>query len=150
MNHKTPGVIFGGNIRAFVSTRCAFAILMMPFTQMAAATRASSARTIELSGSRTAKTRRASTSAPIVGVPNINATLTDNRPGVDPAIASPGDTINYKVVVSNTGSADATGVQFNQDVDANTAVVGGSVKMSPVAIADAYNTSANTQLVISA
>src|ERR1043166_6441520 len=150
MKNQTPRVVFGLNIRPFVASLCSFAILLMPFAQMAAATRASTAPTIERSNNRNAKARRGSAAAPIVGTPNISATLTDNCPSIDPAIASPGDTINYKVVSSNTGTANATGVQFNQYVDANTTVVGGSVKMSPVAIADSYNTPLNTQLNVSA
>jgi uncharacterized repeat protein (TIGR01451 family) len=132
MNIYKPRVVFGVNLRTFVSALCSFAILMMPFAQMAAATRAASTPTIERSNNRTARTRGRSNAAPIAGVPSISATLTDNRPSVDPAIASPGDTINYQVVISNIGSGPATGIQFNQDVDANTTVVGGSVKMSPV------------------
>ena len=153
--NQNPRVVFGVNIRAFVSTLCSFAILMMPFAQVAAATRASSARTIERSSNRTANNRTAkarggSSAAPTTGLPTVSATLTDNRPGVDPAIASPGDTINYQVVISNTGTGPATGVQFNQDVDANTAVVSGSVKMSPLAITDIYETPLNTQLSVAA
>src|SRR5436190_16968240 len=149
MKNQNPRIVFGVNIRAFIATLCSFTILIMPFAQMAAATRVS-ARTSERSSNQLAKSRRSSTAAPTVGTPNISATLTDNRPSIDPAIASPGDTINCKVVISNTGSADATGVQYNQDVDTNTTSVGDSVKMSPVAVNDSYNATLNTPLVVAA
>src|SRR5882672_6575737 len=51
MKNQYPRVV-GVNIRAFVATLCSFAILMMPFAQMAAATRTSSAPT-ERSTNRT-------------------------------------------------------------------------------------------------
>ena len=76
--------------------------------------------------------------------------MTDNRPTPDPAVASPGDTINYTAIISNSGTADATGVQFNDTVDANTTVVTASVKMSPLAFADNYNGVADTPLVVAA
>jgi len=63
--------------------------------------------------------------------------MTDNRPAIDPASAKPGDTINYTVTIQNTGDADATGVQFNDDIDVHTAYVNGS---GILAMSDLYNT----------
>jgi len=82
-------------------------------------------------------------------VPNITATKTDSFP--DPNIdgkADPGETITYDVNISNSGGADATGVNFLDTIDANTTLVGGSLKVSPLAFADSYSTAQNTQLVI--
>jgi uncharacterized repeat protein (TIGR01451 family) len=123
------------NFRALTSALCSFAILIMPFAQMAAAARGN--QRSELSDQRS-KFRDARNAAaekllqPNGGSPIIGATLTDNRPSTDPAFANPGDTIHYTAIISNTGTADATGVQFNDDVDANTTVDTSSVKMSPV------------------
>jgi uncharacterized repeat protein (TIGR01451 family) len=135
----------------------------MPFAQMAAATRGLQ-RSSELSyqrskvsdgqlAHRTAKNGAANNlfePVPATGSPIIGATLTDNRPTTDPAVANPGDTIHYTATISNTGTADATGVQFNDDVDANTTVVGGSVKMSPLAFPDSYNGTPNSPLNVAA
>src|SRR5262249_45919666 len=52
--------------------------------------------------------------------------------------ADPGDTIRYTVIVSNTGTADATSVAFNDAVDPNTTLVSGSVYASPAAVNDIY------------
>jgi uncharacterized repeat protein (TIGR01451 family) len=141
------------NFRALTSALCSFAILIMPFAQMAAAARGN--QRSELSDQRS-KVRDAKNAAPEnllqpnVGSPIIGATLTDNRPSPDPTVANPGDTIHYTAIISNTGTADATGVQFNDDVDANTAVVNGSVKVSPLAFPDNYNGTLNTQLIVAA
>ncbi len=43
---------------------------------------------------------------------------------------SPGDTLEYEVVIVNRGNAAATGVVFNDTPDANTALVAGSVTAS--------------------
>ena len=45
-------------------------------------------------------------------------------------IASPGDTIQYTVVVRNYGNQAATGVQFADSPDTNTTLVAGSVRTS--------------------
>jgi len=77
--------------------------------------------------------------------PNITATLNDafvdnNASGR----ADPGSTVTYTAVVSNTGNADATGVQFNETIDPNTTFVAGSLKISPLAFDDAYNVTGST------
>jgi uncharacterized repeat protein (TIGR01451 family) len=145
------------NFRAFASIICTYAILIMPFAQVAAATRLRSELTQRSSKVKEgASTNRAakysvigSMPAPMQsGSPVISATLTDNRPTPDPAVANPGNTIQYTSVISNTGTADATGVQFNDTVDANTTVVTSSVRMSPLAFADNYNGVPSTQLVV--
>jgi uncharacterized repeat protein (TIGR01451 family) len=93
--------------------------------------------------------RPVSQSAPTAAV--LTATKTDNRaPGTDPALANPGDTINYTVVISNTGNANATTVSFADTVDPNTTFVAGSVHASPIAFDDTYDWVGNTQLDTSA
>src|SRR5215813_4367975 len=77
----------------------------------------------------------------------LTATMTDNRPAVDPASAKPGDTINYTVTIQNTGDADATGVQFNDDLDLHTTYAAGS---GLLAMADTYNTIGNVNISVAA
>jgi uncharacterized repeat protein (TIGR01451 family) len=59
---------------------------------------------------------------------------------------SPGDTIRYEVVIENTGSQDATGVEFNDPLDPNTELVAGSVSLirQPTAVPDSFSTQFNT------
>jgi hypothetical protein len=64
--------------------------------------------------------------------------------------ADPGDTLRYTVVVSNTGTADATGLVISDTLDPNTALVAGSARVSPLAFADSYSTLRDTPLTIAA
>src|SRR5262245_34053318 len=59
--------------------------------------------------------------------------------------ADPGDTIRYSVSVGVTG-ADATAVHLADSPDANTTLVGGSVVISPLAIAETYASVGNMTL----
>src|SRR5215831_5152537 len=61
-----------------------------------------------------------------------------------------GDTLTYTVVITNTGATDATGVNFLDTIDANTTLVGGSLKISPVAVNDTYNTIGNVNISVPA
>jgi len=64
--------------------------------------------------------------------------------------ADPGETIEYTVFFQNTGDETATGVSFSDIIDANTTLVPGSVNVSPLAIADSYDTIGNTLLDVGA
>src|SRR5947209_18550024 len=66
---------------------------------------------------------------PLVGSPTITATKVDawDDTATPDGKAEPGQTITYTVTVSNTGTGDATAVQFNDSVDTNTSLVPGSV-----------------------
>src|SRR5215218_563149 len=69
--------------------------------------------------------------------PSITATKTDAYPDPDnDGKAVPGDTITYTVQIDNSGT-DATGVVFNDTVDANT-TWNGAFTTTPVAIDDSY------------
>lgn len=82
-------------------------------------------------------------------VANITATMTDTIIGDDgDGKADPGETIEYTTVITNSGT-DATGVTFNDVIDANTTLVGGSVNVSPLAINDSFDTIGNTLLDVS-
>src|SRR5262245_5875002 len=50
----------------------------------------------------------------------------------------PGDTLRYRVDITNPSGTDMTGVQYTDTIDANTTLVGGSVTATPVAIDDPY------------
>lgn len=62
--------------------------------------------------------------------------------------ADPGDTIEYTVVVANSGSTDATGAAFSDTIDPNTTLVPGSTNVSPLARDDSYETIGNTLLEV--
>ncbi|HEX8176984.1 MAG TPA: Ig-like domain-containing protein [Pyrinomonadaceae bacterium] len=64
--------------------------------------------------------------------------------------AEAGDTVTYDVNISNTGASDATGVTFTDTIDANTTLVPGSLRVSPLAFADSYNATKDVALSISA
>jgi uncharacterized repeat protein (TIGR01451 family) len=83
--------------------------------------------------------------APVPFAATISTSMTDNRnPGADPTSAKPGETINYTVTIQNTGDADATNVQFNDDVDLHTALTGTGL----LAMADTYNTIGDVQISV--
>ena len=85
-------------------------------------------------------------------VPTIAATMVDTIfTDVDgDGRADPGDTLQYTVVISNTGT-DATGVNFTDTIDARTTLVGGSVNSSPIAFDDpGYTAAGNVRITISA
>ena len=52
--------------------------------------------------------------------------------------ADPGEFIDYTTVITNSGSTDATSVEFDSNPDANTTFVAGSIAASAVALNDAY------------
>ena len=68
--------------------------------------------------------------------PNITATKSDGT--LAATKKNPGDTVTYTSVISNTGSANATGVTF-ADPDVNgSAVQQSTLKVSPIAMNDTY------------
>ena len=83
--------------------------------------------------------------------PSITATKTDSFP--DPDMdnqAAPGETITYDVNISNGGPDDATDVNFSDTIDANTTIVAGSLKVSPLAFPDTYVAAQDTPLSVGA
>jgi uncharacterized repeat protein (TIGR01451 family) len=81
----------------------------------------------------------------------ISATKTDSFPDPDgDGKAEAGDTITYDVNVSNSGASDATGVTFSDTIDPNTTLVPGSLRVSPLAFADAYNATKDIALSVPA
>ncbi|SDF51350.1 Por secretion system C-terminal sorting domain-containing protein [Dyadobacter soli] len=83
--------------------------------------------------------------------PSISATNTyaiTNNTG--PAGASAGDELEYTVTITNGGPDPANGTTFTETIDANTTLVPGSVKASPIAQNDSYSTIGNVGINIPA
>jgi uncharacterized repeat protein (TIGR01451 family) len=77
-------------------------------------------------------------SSPALAQPNVTGSLTDSI-GTDTDADTEvdrGDSIQYEMTVGNSGTTDATGVQVNGTLDANTTLVAGSVKVGPIALDD--------------
>src|SRR5437867_3292735 len=104
-----------------------------------------------ISAADLAGTSRAS-AAPAPAATNIATTKTDallvDNDG--DGRADSGDTLRYTVAVSNTGTTDATGTVISDTLDPNTSLVAGSVRVSPLALADSYSVFKNTPLTIAA
>jgi uncharacterized repeat protein (TIGR01451 family) len=83
-------------------------------------------------------------------VPGISATNTfqvTNDVGLTGASA--GDELEYTVTISNAGTV-AEGTVFTDQIDMNTTLVAGSVKVSPIAVEETYTTIGNVGLDIPA
>jgi large repetitive protein len=81
--------------------------------------------------------------------PSISPTMTDTIIGDDgDNKADPAETIEYTTVITNNGADPATGVSFNDIIDLNTTLVGGSLNVSPLAADDSYATIGNTLLEV--
>ncbi|MBO9613008.1 MAG: T9SS type A sorting domain-containing protein [Dyadobacter sp.] len=83
--------------------------------------------------------------------PSITATntyaITNN---VGPSGASAGDELEYTVTISNGGPDPANVTAFTETIDANTTLVPGSIKASPIAQNDSYSTIGNVGIDIPA
>lgn len=84
--------------------------------------------------------------APSVTATNTYA-ITSN---VGPGGASAGDELEYTVTISNGGPDPADVTAFTETIDANTTLVPGSVKASPIAQNDSYSTIGNVGINIPA
>lgn len=85
--------------------------------------------------------------------PSLSATKVFAQVGMDngPTGPSPGDVLEFTVVIANAGGAmDATGTKFTDTVDPNTTLVAGSLKTSVVAINDAFSTVGNVSISVPA
>jgi Bacterial Ig domain/Calx-beta domain len=80
---------------------------------------------------------------PLVFVPNITATKTDNIPQA--TAVNPGDIITYSITINNTGT-DATNVTLNDTVDPNTTIIPSSVNSTPIGFPDGYNVLGNVRI----
>jgi hypothetical protein len=93
--------------------------------------------------------KRAGTAAFLA--PSITATntyaITSN---IGPAGASAGDELEYTIVITNGGPDPANNTVFTETIDINTTLVAGSVKASPIAQNDSYNTIGNVNITVPA
>ena len=65
-------------------------------------------------------------------------------------VADPGDTLQYNVTITNTSAGSLTGVALNVNEDSHTTLVGGSIRITPIAFDDAYALTGNTPITITA
>ena len=80
--------------------------------------------------------------APAISATKRDALLVDND---GDGLADRGDRLQYTVVVSNTGSVDATTVIFSDALDANTSLISGSLQTTPLAYDGAVTTDEDTR-----
>lgn len=83
---------------------------------------------------------------PAVGATKDDALLVD---GDSDGLADPGDTLRYTIVITNTGTGDATSVVFNDTPDPNTALVAGSVTTTAGTVTTG-NTAGDTSVAVDA
>ena len=81
--------------------------------------------------------------APAITLTLTDALIDDGAGPVSPdedgdGKADPGETIEYTAVIANGGADPATGVTFNDIIDMNTTLVGGSLSVSPLAVNDTF------------
>jgi hypothetical protein len=89
------------------------------------------------------------TVSPAAVAPIISATKTDSFADSDmDGKAEPGEIITYSITVTNTGPDAATNLTLNDTVDANTALVGGSVRSTPIGFNDAFNVLGNVRIQV--
>jgi methionine-rich copper-binding protein CopC len=151
MNRPSPQTL--GNMRVFVATLLSFAILMTPIAAVGASTRTrtSPSPKSEPKSPKTLEQRLFMEPMPLMPPSgSITATKSDAFPSHPSAKAEPGDQIDYTVDIGNTGGTDATSVLFTDTIDANTTLVGGSIKMSPLAFADTYSAEKDVLLSVGA
>ncbi|MES2709265.1 MAG: cadherin-like domain-containing protein [Verrucomicrobiota bacterium] len=85
------------------------------------------------------------TGVELYAVPVITATKDDNIPAATRLVG--GNTIDYSITISNApGGTTAAGVTFTDPTPAGTALVAGSVNVSPLAVDEAYTAVGNTLL----
>jgi uncharacterized repeat protein (TIGR01451 family) len=72
---------------------------------------------------------------PVISATKVDHLIVDND---GDGVADPGDTIRYTVVVTNSGTMNASNVGFADAIDANTTLVAGSIKTTPIARHDIY------------
>jgi uncharacterized repeat protein (TIGR01451 family) len=88
----------------------------------------------------------------LVSGQTVTATKNASFPLNNDNSARPGDTITYTIGIGNGAAAanSALNVQMADTIDSNSTFVSNSAKVSPNAIAHAYNAAGNTQLSINA
>ncbi len=149
------------NLNEFIACLLSFSLFMVPFIPMASAmsrseSHGSSLRRNKSSQSQIAKVNpgvNAPVAAPapapfdpVISATKVDAILSDDGDGK----ADPGTTekIEYTVTISNTGTTDATNVQFTDTIDPHTTLVGGSITTQPIAVNDSYSALGNVRITV--
>ncbi len=88
----------------------------------------------------------------VFGVPNLVAIKKDILTVDNDAdnLADPGDTLRYTIFVTNSGITDAGAVGFQDTIDANTTLVAGSLRTTPIARHDQYASLGNVGITVPA
>src|SRR5262245_36774468 len=149
-----------GARRYAVLAVCVLALFVLPGTSLwatvhgvAARTASFVSRTVAPAFGVTSSAAAPSVTASMTGTPTVTASMTDsieNDDGdgkIDPTDGTGlTERITYSTTITNTGTADATGVQFTDTIDPHTTLVGGSLNVSPLAGDESYDTIGNTLL----
>ena len=61
---------------------------------------------------------------------------------------TPGDTLGYTISIQNTSGSIVTGAQFSDTIDSNTTLVPGSLRTTPVARNDSYQSIGNVGITV--
>ena len=142
------------NARTLIASLLSYVLLASQLTPLALAANGPSFRNApakatdiarEKAGRRSVAAEAVSLAPLPLAAPNIVATKVDSYPSA-PGPANPGEVITYDVTISNTGTADATGVVFNDTIDPNTTLVPGSVNTQPITTDDTYNVLGNVRI----
>jgi len=82
----------------------------------------------------------------------ITATKTDDITvdNDNDGFADPGDVIEYTVTIQNSGDMNATGTNYDDAIDANTTLVPGSIRTTPIARIDGYSSTVNVGITVPA
>jgi methionine-rich copper-binding protein CopC len=134
--------------RIFIACLLAFMTLFAPIASIGAASTMRT-HTAAKNAVKPEAGSFANSAAPLA--PSITATKVDSFP--DPNMdgkAAPGETITYDVNIANGGPDDALGVNFLDTIDGNTTLVGGSLKVSPLAFPDFFGGAAGSPLSVGA
>lgn len=89
----------------------------------------------------------------LTAAPNVTATLDDQQKtdGDSDGNLDRGDTLTYEAQIENAAGGDeAQSVLYEATIDANTTLVAGSVKVTPVAVADSFQSYGGITLSVSA
>lgn len=89
------------------------------------------------------------TITPVDGTPDISATKSDTL-AIDAngdGVANPGDTLEYTIVITNSGDRDASNVVFSDTPGTNTTLVAGSVTTTQGAVVSG-NTAGDTSVTV--
>jgi uncharacterized repeat protein (TIGR01451 family) len=146
------------NLNVSIACLLSFSLFTMPFIPIASAmSRSDQASSLRRNKSSqpTAKVSVANAPvaapapepfAPVITATKVDALISDDGDGK----ADPGTTekIEYTVTVSNTGTTDATNVQFTDTIDPHTTLVGGSITTQPIAVNDSFSALGNVRIQV--